>query len=239
MAFLVAMFAVQTFLVYSDNTGRDLPPLSDAALEGRTIWLSHNCQSCHQFYGFGGFLGPDLTNASRRLDRARLDHVLTEGVAQMPPFHLSPAEISAVEAYLREMDGTGVGQARAPRADPRLFDQAVRDLIAEGELTGRAARGAERFLSGTCAACHGALTARRIGTYLAPDLSTSLNQLSDAEVLTVLAAGRPARGMPPTGLDEGQRGDVVAFLRWQAENRERLRQLASAQSGGLPWWEFR
>ncbi len=50
MAFLVAMFAVQTFLVYSDNTGRDLPPLSDAALEGRALWLSHNCQACHQLY---------------------------------------------------------------------------------------------------------------------------------------------------------------------------------------------
>ncbi len=43
MAFLVTAFALQTFLVYSDDTGRLLPPLSETALEGRLVWLSNNC----------------------------------------------------------------------------------------------------------------------------------------------------------------------------------------------------
>ena len=239
MAVLVAMFGLQTFLVYTDPTGRDLPSLSQAASEGREIWLSHNCQVCHQFYGFGGFLGPDLTNASSRLDRARLDSVLTEGIAQMPAFHLSPREISAVAAYLREMDGTGVGQARAPRPDPSRVAVAVRESVARSGLAD-AVNGADLFLGGVCAACHAALAPQRIGPIVAPDLSVSASQLSDDEILGVLESGRPERGMPPSGLSDDQRRQVLAFLRWFAASRPDLVEASlSGEPGGIPWWEFR
>ena len=233
------MFVLQTFLVYTDRTGRELPPLSETAMEGREVWLNHNCQSCHQFYGFGGFLGPDLTNASSRLDRARLDEVLTTGVAQMPAFSLSADEITAVAAYLREMDGTGVGQVRAPRPDPTLLASAVRKAVDSG-ASQSVARGAEQFLRGACTACHAALSPRRIGTYLAPDLSVSAGDLTDQEIAVVLQYGRPANGMPPTGLTDDQRQDMLAFLRWFVSNRRALLdQILSGQADGLPWWEYR
>lgn len=237
---LVAAFAVQGFLVYTDSTGREMPPLSAAALQGRDVWLDRNCQACHQFYGFGGFLGPDLTNAASRLTRARLDEVLTVGSRQMPPFHLSPDEITLIEAYLREMDATGVGQARAPRPDPEAFATVVRASMAGTDMPQDAARGAGRFLSGPCLTCHAPLTPRRLGAYLAPDLSHSARALSDEEIFGVLTNGRPALGMPPTGLSPDQQREVLAFLRWQAEHRERLL-AASVPDGsiGLPWWEFR
>ncbi len=240
MAFLVSAFALQTFLVYSDDTGRDLPPLSEKALEGRAVWLSNNCQACHQFYGFGGFLGPDLTNASSRLDRARLDEVLTSGVAQMPAFHLSDTEISAIEAYLREMNGTGIGQARAPLPDLAAFRGAIRDAVDGGTMPTEESKGGEGFLSGACTGCHAALAPRRIGAYLAPDLSSVVNDLSDAEILTVLEVGRPALGMPPTGFSASQRGEMLAFLRWLAANRTQLRERTRGRDPeGIPWWEFR
>ncbi len=60
--------------------------------------------------------------------------MLTNGVAQMPAFHLSDTEISAIQAYLREMDGTGIGQARAPRWVPLLFGMARRRVADAAEL---------------------------------------------------------------------------------------------------------
>ena len=100
MALLVFAYVVQTGIVYFDDTADSREALSPLALEGRQIWHAHNCQACHQFYGFGGFLGPDLTNAAGRLTRPRLDQVLTKGVLPMPAFWMSSREIDAIEAYL-------------------------------------------------------------------------------------------------------------------------------------------
>ncbi len=58
-------FILQTFLIYSDSTGYKKNPLSINAIKGKQIWLQNNCQTCHQIYGFGGFLGPDLTNRGK------------------------------------------------------------------------------------------------------------------------------------------------------------------------------
>ena len=34
--------------------------------EGRLVWQKYNCHTCHQLYGLGGYLGPDLTNVYSR-----------------------------------------------------------------------------------------------------------------------------------------------------------------------------
>ena len=67
MALLVSAFVLQTYLVYSDDTGRDLPPLSDEALEGRAVWLSNKgCVplliSCDLTEP--GMISPDSSNRS-------------------------------------------------------------------------------------------------------------------------------------------------------------------------------
>ena len=84
---LVACFVIQSCLVYFDPS--PAPGLTNAARQGRRIWHTHNCQSCHQLYGFGGFLGPDLTNATERLTPARLEHLLTVGSREMPAWSAS------------------------------------------------------------------------------------------------------------------------------------------------------
>ena len=103
LAGLVLCFGVQTWLVYSDEPSG--VRLEGEELAGAHAWQRHNCQSCHQLYGFGGFLGPDLTNAADRLGpdglRQRLEQVVTEGAGQMPAFDTSPDERAALVAFLQ------------------------------------------------------------------------------------------------------------------------------------------
>ena len=91
---LVGIFLVQTWMVYTDPVGREAAPLTAEASRGQEVWHRYNCQSCHQLYGFGGFLGPDLTNAARHLTDERLDSVLTDGSEIMPA--LGPVRTLAI-----------------------------------------------------------------------------------------------------------------------------------------------
>ena len=100
---LVAAFAAQTTLVYLDDAASTFETLTEEAVRGRRLWHKHNCQSCHQIHGFGGFLGPDLTNAAQRLTDERLEEVLTVGVAQMPAFHLNEDERLDLAIFLVNM----------------------------------------------------------------------------------------------------------------------------------------
>lgn len=83
---LVLCFGVQSFLVYTDDTGRKREPLDPLAQKGRVVWQKNNCQSCHQIHGFGGYLGPDLTNAVPGISREVLEAFLRTGPKQMPSF---------------------------------------------------------------------------------------------------------------------------------------------------------
>ena len=37
---------------------------------GKLIWQKYNCQSCHQIYSLGGYLGPDLTNVYSKYNKS-------------------------------------------------------------------------------------------------------------------------------------------------------------------------
>jgi hypothetical protein len=138
------------------------------------------------------------------------------------------------------MDSTGIGQARAPLPDLPAFRGAIRDAIDGGTMPAKVSKGGEGFLSGACTMCHAALAPRRVGRYLAPDLSSAVNDLSDGEILTVLEVGRPALGMPPTGFSASQRDEMLTFLRWLSANRTQLQERTrGGDSDGIPWWEFR
>ena len=115
MGGLVAAFAVQTALVYTDDTASSFEILGEEALRGRQLWHEYNCQTCHQIHGFGGFLGPDLTNAAKRLTDERLQEVLTVGTAQMPAFHFDEDQVLDLAAFLDELSVMGIGVPRAVR----------------------------------------------------------------------------------------------------------------------------
>lgn len=89
---------------------------ADAALaaRGRLAWQKYNCQSCHQLYGLGGYLGPDLTNvySAPGKGEAYIRAFLKAGVAPMPVFDLPEEEAAQLAAFLKAADASG---SAAPR----------------------------------------------------------------------------------------------------------------------------
>lgn len=237
MALLVAAFLTQTALVYTDDTGRDGTGLSALAQDGRGVWLDNNCQSCHQLYGFGGFLGPDLTNAARRLTDKRLDEILTVGAGQMPAFGLSAGEISSVRAWLTALDATGVGQLRAYESvDPLEAIDAVatRAPIPAGAFRGRA------LFAESCVSCHALCRPNLVNGTRAPDLTETVGALPAKEIREVLLNGRPDRGMPADQVAPDDVDSMLAFLRWMNDRRADL-QARVPQPGGdppVPWFTY-
>jgi nitric oxide reductase subunit C len=248
MACLVAAFAIQTTLVYTDERQ---DPLSDAALRGRSLWHETACQVCHQVYGQGGFLGPDLTNAASRVEGSRLQSLLTVGSGQMPAFHFSSEQIADLTAYLEALDrpDLGRGQLRlgsAPEGSGPwgVFGGVVKDALSTAPPEAMA--GYAAFEARPCTSCHFPLSDSPVG---APDLSTVTGRLSSEELGRVLTVGRPELGMPPPipAFEAAEREAVIEFLSWLGESREDLETgLARASSGAgpiewgrMPWWEFR
>lgn len=89
-------------------------PASRQADRGKLIWQKYNCGSCHQFYGLGGHLGPDLTNVFGKRSPEYITAFLKNGTPVMPNFHLEDKEIQALLAFLEETDASG-------SSDPRTY----------------------------------------------------------------------------------------------------------------------
>ena len=105
---IASSFFFMTFFVYSNYPDRGIhKKLSPDAKQGLALWQRNNCQVCHQIYGFGGFLGPDLTNIMARRPDEDWTEILTVGRKQMPAFHFNERDRTAILAYLRAVDETG------------------------------------------------------------------------------------------------------------------------------------
>lgn len=118
---LCVVFMAYSFSVYfSDDSPGSLGSDHAKISEGKLIWQKYNCQACHQIYGLGGYLGPDLTNLFSRpgKDRRYFHAILRAGTKQMPVFNLTEHEESILVAYLQAIDKSG-------KADPRLFETSV------------------------------------------------------------------------------------------------------------------
>jgi nitric oxide reductase subunit C len=114
---LVGLFAVQTALIWTSSTsvapGRG--SLSTQALIGRQLYQDHNCTACHQLYGLGGYMGPDLTNVTRAQgkgpDYAR--GIILHGTQLMPAQQVTPAEAGHLVAYLDAWASSGTYPIRS------------------------------------------------------------------------------------------------------------------------------
>lgn len=84
-----------------------MPPISAEARLGQKIYQDKNCIACHQFYGLGGYMGPDLTNVISTRGEAYAGAFIAAGTVRMPNFNLSPDEVSALVAFLGFVDQTG------------------------------------------------------------------------------------------------------------------------------------
>jgi nitric oxide reductase subunit C len=106
---LFICYTCYSFIVYTKGTETQT---SIAAAEmqnirkGKQLFQEYNCIACHQLYGLGGYLGPDLTKAwsDKSRGEAYIRAMLMSGSARMPKYELSEADINALSAYLKFAD---------------------------------------------------------------------------------------------------------------------------------------
>lgn len=86
---------------------------TNKAVEGRLVWQKYNCQSCHQLYSLGGYLGPDLTNLlSKENGEIILVNILKTGTGAMPGFDLSEKEKLNLIEFLKMTNESGTADLR-------------------------------------------------------------------------------------------------------------------------------
>lgn len=117
---LVLLFAGYSLLIYTKGTQEDISlPQKEQELvtKGKALFQKHNCQSCHQIYGLGGYLGPDLTTAYSDKTRGEMymRALLQGGGSRMPNFHFTKEEIDHLIAYLKYVDSTATPLKTATR----------------------------------------------------------------------------------------------------------------------------
>jgi nitric oxide reductase subunit C len=108
---LFIAFIVYSSLVYTAGTASDIvysSPEQERIDEGKRLFQDHNCIACHQLYGLGGYLGPDLTTAWSDKDRgeSRIKYFLKAGGNRMPDFHFAEYQVAAITSFLRYVDST-------------------------------------------------------------------------------------------------------------------------------------
>lgn len=83
---LIVIFVIYNRLIYSSHSYTSSVALSPKAIAGQELWQSNNCWSCHQIYGLGGYLGPDLTNIYSNPSKGPvyINTFLNSGVKSMP-----------------------------------------------------------------------------------------------------------------------------------------------------------
>ncbi len=128
--FKLATFLLLTvgFLCYSTilySTGNtETHPANEMAQKGKLLWQQKNCIACHQLYGLGGHLGPDLTNVYQSRTEDYIRAFLKTGTPVMPNFHLTDQEMNAFIQFFKYTNGTGL-------ADPKSFKQHLDGTISQ------------------------------------------------------------------------------------------------------------
>jgi nitric oxide reductase subunit C len=107
---LLFFFITYNIVLYTGNTSKSNASLmSKEALKGEMIWQQNNCTSCHQLYGLGGYLAPDLTNiiSNKEKGKAYAKAFFNSGVKSMPKFDFTEEEKNNLISFLEHVDKTG------------------------------------------------------------------------------------------------------------------------------------
>lgn len=116
---LFALYAGYSVLVYTKGTQSKqvFSFITQAQInKGKALYQQYNCQSCHQLYGLGGYLGPELTTAFSDPNRgeAYMKALIKSGGSRMPNFHFPDSDVDALVAYLRYIDATATTYKNQP-----------------------------------------------------------------------------------------------------------------------------
>lgn len=101
---LLTAFLGYSWVVYTSGT--DYPKRKELYTEkaqyGKIVFQKYNCISCHQIYGLGGYMGPDITNVITKEGKGEnfAKAFIMAGSNRMPNFQLEKDEINALIAYL-------------------------------------------------------------------------------------------------------------------------------------------
>ncbi len=105
---LCTAFIPYSVYVYTQGTeASHISSMTEEARHGQQLFQKYNCVACHQFYGLGGYMGPDLTNVISNKGPAYSRAFLMSGTQRMPNFDLNESELDAMIAYLEFVDATG------------------------------------------------------------------------------------------------------------------------------------
>jgi nitric oxide reductase subunit C len=104
---------VYNVIIYTQKSSGSItaaPKMTPQALAGEHLWQQNNCTACHQLYGLGGYLGPDLTNVISNPTKGAdyVEAFLNSGVKSMPKYHFSAIEKDRLVAFLTHVDKTGI-----------------------------------------------------------------------------------------------------------------------------------
>jgi nitric oxide reductase subunit C len=248
LALVVACGLTQTLLVYADPGGPETERLSAEASRGQALWRRHNCHVCHQLHGFGGFLGPDLTNVASRYTRNELSTVLERGRNRMPAFDFSRRQQAGLWAFFQALDRSGLSQPHGIRdrrpqdekehwqrltlATEKHFPQPLPDVVK---------RGARLVTEWNCGSCH--LPLER-GRFQAPDLALAAGIRPRAELAAIIRDGRNT--MPGFSLSDADLIALLDYLAWMniwrdllVETNDKLCVREPFDFGEVPWFEYR
>jgi nitric oxide reductase subunit C len=101
ISILLITYAAYSGWVYSSGTNSGIAMTSEA-IKGKHLWQTNNCQNCHQIFGLGGYMGPELTTVTADKNRGTLyaKAFILNGGNKMPNFHFNEAEATALIAWL-------------------------------------------------------------------------------------------------------------------------------------------
>lgn len=97
--------------LYCDEQ-KDVAQNDLAVTDGWYLWQQKNCQSCHQLYGLGGYMGPDLTNIARDSSKGEqyMYTFIKYGSGRMPAFQMNDDEVYKIISFLQWVDKSGKSQ---------------------------------------------------------------------------------------------------------------------------------
>ncbi len=107
---MIVAFASYNIIIYTQNSGSSAKEMSVKAIQGEQLWQQNNCTACHQFYGLGGYLGPDLTNviSNPKKGPEYVKAFINSGVKSMPKFNFTEEEKLELVEFLTHIDKTSM-----------------------------------------------------------------------------------------------------------------------------------
>ena len=112
---LLLTFITSSWLIYTRCDEKNISGIPDEHVkQGWKVWQEKNCQGCHQIYGLGGYMGPDLTNVASQKDKVPIymKVFIQHGTGRMPDFHLNDSDVNDLILYLAWIDKSG--KSRVP-----------------------------------------------------------------------------------------------------------------------------